>query len=94
VPNESERVKWFVEQARVTDPDKDGVRYVEVYGLPIGKFRCDPTSGRWRYEWLSRDGFRQGIPQLNPAEGEHVELWAVTMIAREIDWNEQERPAL
>jgi hypothetical protein len=94
MPNESERVKWLTEEAQVTAPDKDGTRYVEVFGLPIGMFSQDPDSGRWQYRWLSRDGFRRGHAELNPPQQEHAEYWAVTMIAREIDWNEQERPAL
>jgi hypothetical protein len=88
---ESERVKWFQEQARVTPPDADGVQYVEVFGLPIGKFRQPPDTGNWQYQWLSRDGFVGGWTELRPAQDEHVEHWAVTEIARNIDWDEQDR---
>lgn len=94
MPNPSERVTWLRDNARVTRPAKDGTRYVEVYGLPIGKFRQYPYSGVWQYEWLSRDGFKPGGQWLAPTEGEHAEYWAVTMIAKEVDWEEQERPAL
>jgi hypothetical protein len=88
---ETERVKWFQENARVTGPDPEGVRYVEVCGLPVGKFRQRPDTANWQYQWLSREGFAGGWTELRPAEGEHVEHWAVTQIAREIDWDEQDR---
>ena len=55
---ESERVKWFQETARVAPPDEEGVRYVQVDGLPVGMLRQVPGfGGRWEYQWLSREGF-------------------------------------
>jgi hypothetical protein len=88
---ESERVRWFQEQASVSETDDEGVRYVEVLGLPIGRFRQHPETGNWQFQWLSRAGFVGGWSELRPAEGEHVEHWAVTEIARHIDWDEQDR---
>jgi hypothetical protein len=89
---ESERVKWLTEHMRVTPPDIEGVQYVEIFGLPVGMFRRVPDSpGYWQCQHLTRRGFEEKGPWLAPAEGEHGEHWAVTEIARRIDWDEQDR---
>jgi hypothetical protein len=75
----------------VTPPDENDVRYVEVMGLPVGKFRQHPDTRRWQFQWLTWDGFEGAWNELRPTHEEHVEHWAVTEIARNIYWDESDR---
>ena len=85
------RVIWLQENMVVSTPDAEGVRYVEISGLPVGMFRQHPDSGNWQYQYLTREGFEGAWNQLALCDVEHAELWATVEIARSIAADEEKR---
>lgn len=79
--NQSEQ-REYLKQRLTVATGRDGVVYVVLDGIPLGRVTQDPDSTQWRCEWRSTDGWRFTPTQLR-ADGssELAEAWAVDEIA-------------
>lgn len=55
--NETERVKWFRDNMRVTAPDDDGVRYLTREGLKDGRRPLARAEGEHVEHWATSEIF-------------------------------------